>query len=478
MSALLLGAIFGLLQNPCLAPVARPDDWWQKRHEAMVAASQAGDAKLVFIGDSITHAFGGNPDTGEDFHNRGADTWDYFYGADRPVNLGISGDQTQHVLWRLQHGEMGRNKPKVAVVMIGTNNLAYNSPEQITQGVEAICTKVQELSPSTKVLLLAIFPRDKANSKKRKDIAEINGNLASWAPEHKVKFLDIGFAFLDANKEIPTEVMPDLLHPMAFGYRKWAMAMEPTLASLMHRKPKTVLDPTNSAVVPVTQNRDYRNYDWQTRFALTKQYGKDHLCRLAFIGDSINHFFGGPPVDRGLTRPTEIWQKFYGNRDAVDLGFGWDRTENVLWRLEQGEIQDMPLEAVSLMIGTNNLFLNTPEQIRDGVQAIVDKIREQKPHCKILLLAIFPRGENPNDRGRLEAIKVNELLKPIGRQRNVTFMDIGSVFLEPDGKILRSVMGDFLHPTAEGYRRWAEAVEPWMRAHVRAQASDKKDVRQ
>ena len=282
-----------------------------------------------------------------------------------------------------------------------------------------------------------------------------------------MSFLDIGYAFLDAKAEIPTEVMPDLLHPMAFGYRKWAMAMEPTLAKLMGRRPKTTLDPTNSAVVPVTQNRDYRTYDWVTRFALTKQYAKDHVCRLAFIGDSINHFYGGPPIDRGLKEVTPVWAKFYGNRDAVDLGFGWDRTENVLWRLEQGEIDDMPLEAVSLMIGTNNLFINTPEQIRDGVQAIVSKIREKKPKAKILLLAIFPRGEKPDDGGRLEAIKVNKLLEPIGKQHNVTFMDIGAKFLEPDGTILRSTMGDFLHPTPKGYEIWGNAVEPWMKANIR-----------
>ena len=127
----------------------------------------------------------------------------------------------------------------------------------------------------------------------------------------------------------------------------------------------------------------------------------------------------------------------------------------------------MPLDAVSLMIGTNNLFINTPEQIRDGVQAIVDKIRAKKPKAKILLLAIFPRGEKPDDAGRLEAIKVNKLLEPMGKQRNVTFMDIGSKFLEPDGTIKRTTMGDFLHPTPAGYEIWASAVEPWMKANLK-----------
>lgn len=467
MSPLLFGIALAAVQNSAIVPAPVNNDWWMNRHKAIAEVGQRGEAKLVFIGDSITHAFAGEPDTGDNFHNRGKDSWDYYYGQDKPLNLGISGDRTQHVLWRLDNGELGKCKPKVAVVMIGTNNLGSNTSEEITAGVEAICDKVKSLTPKTKILLLGIFPRDKASSPLRGKIADINKNLSAWSAINRVSFLDIGYAFLDAKAEIPTEVMPDLLHPMAFGYRKWAMAMEPTLAKLMGRRPKTTLDPTNSAVVPVTQNRDYRTYDWVTRFALTKQYAKENICRLAFIGDSINHFYGGPPIDRGLKEVTPVWAKFYGNRGAVDLGFGWDRTENVLWRLEQGEIDNMSLEAVSLMIGTNNLFINTPEQIRDGVQAIVSKIREKKPKAKILLLAIFPRGEKPDDAGRLEAIKVNKLLEPIGKQRNVTFMDIGAKFLEPDGTILRSTMGDFLHPTPKGYEIWGNAVEPWMKANIR-----------
>lgn len=467
MLHLLAAAFLLTAPNSAVVPDSRQDEWWLKRHEAMVGVAQRGDARLVFIGDSITHAFGGDPDTGENFHNRGKDTWDLYYGGDHPLNLGISGDRTQHVLWRLDHGEFGKEKPRVAVIMIGTNNLGSNTPTEIEEGVEAVCMKVRSLSPQTKVLLLGIFPRDKAASPFRTSISEINRNLSAWAPSHQVRYLDIGSAFLDANGEIPLDVMPDLLHPFAFGYRKWAMAMEPTLAGMMGRKPKTTADPTNSAVVPVTQNRDYRNYDWMTRFDATKAYAKTHTCRLAFVGDSINHFFGGPPLDRGLTAPGEVWQKFYGNRDAVDLGFGWDRTENVLWRLEQGELDDMPLKAVSLMIGTNNLFMNSPEQIRDGVKAILDKIQTQKPRAKILLLAIFPRGEKPDDPGRLEAIKVNRLLAPLGRRRNVTFMDIGANFLMPDGTISRDMMGDFLHPTAKGYAVWAQAVEPWMKQALR-----------
>jgi lysophospholipase L1-like esterase len=436
------------------------------RHEAIVKVAQRGDAQIVFIGASIVQFFAGEPDTGGGAQNRGKDTWDLYYGADHAINLGISGDRTQNMLWRLDHGALGNCHPKVAVLNCGNNNIGSNTPDEITAGVEAVCERVQTLSPGTKVLLTAIFPHGSADSQWRGPAAQINASLAKWAPKHNVDLVDINYAFIKPNGDLPTAVMPDLLHPSSFGYRKWAMAMEPELARLMHRRPKTTLDPNNTAVVPVPQNRDFRSYNWMTRFAATKQYALDHTCRLAFLGDSIIHHFGGPPLDRGLTATDPVWQKFYGDRDAVDLGFGWDRTENVLWRLEQGELDDMPLQAVTLMIGTNNLEFNSPVEIRDGVRAIVNLIRTKKPRAKILLLAIFPRGERADDPNRLRAIEVNKLIAPLGRQRNVTFTDIGAKFLEPDGMISRDVMGDFLHPTDRGYEIWGGAIEPWIKANT------------
>ena len=453
-------------QNPAIIPVPVNNDWWINRHRAIASAAQKGEAKLIFIGDSITHAFGGEPDTGDTFHNRGEDTWNFFFGADKALNLGISGDRTQHVIWRLDNGELGKCKPKVAVVMIGTNNTGSENGEQISEGVEAVCDRVSHLSPATKILLLGIFPRDHADSPSRKTILQANSLLATWAPSHHIIFLDLGNVFVDSNGEISTEVMPDLLHPFAFGYRKWAMAMEPSLAKLMGRKPKTVLDSTNSAVVPVTQSRDHASYDWQARFKATLEYVSANKCGLAIIGDSIMHHMGGPPLDRGLTSPDPVWQKYFGSYHAVDLGCGWDRTENVLWRLEQGELRNLPLRAATVMIGTNNLEYNTPEQIRDGVQAIVNLIRVQKPRAKILLLGIFPRGHEPNDPLRLKAALVNSLIAPIGKQRYVDYMDIGPKFLEPDGTISAETMSDFLHPTQKGYEIFGDSISSWLKQNL------------
>lgn len=447
--------------NDAIVPVSRSDAGWMNRHGAMVTRAMKGNVDLVFVGDSITHAFGGEPDTGENFANRGMDTWNTFYGDRHALNLGISGDRTQHVLWRLDNGELAGTKPKVAVVMIGTNNVGSNTPAQIAEGVEAVCAKVKQKAPSAKVLLLAIFPRGKADSAERKAVKETNELLAAWAKTAKTTFLDIGKVFLDANGEIPTDVMPDQLHPFAFGYRKWAMAMEPTLAKMLGQKPKTTDSALNSALVPVTQNRDYQSYDWMNRHRAVLAEVKSHpKTDLVFIGDSITHRFGGPPSNENLLMGKAAWDEFYGKRNALDLGFGWDRTENVLWRIENGELNGIQPKVVVLNIGTNNLGLNTTEEIRAGVAAIIREIRERMPKTRILLLGVFPRGQNPDDPMRIKVTALNKQLAVLDKTPNVTYLDLGAKFLEPDGAISAEVMNDYLHPTEKGYRIWAEGMEP------------------
>ena len=434
-----------------------------RRHEAMVEVANRGDAQIVFIGDSITHAFGGEPRTGESFLDRGRDTWELFYGVDKPLNLGISGDRTQHVLWRLDNGGLGTCKPKVAVVMIGTNNAGSDTPDQIAEGVQAVCGRVKSLSPTTKILLLGIFPRDKAGSTLRATVDGVNDRLARWSKGGSVAYLDIGKAFLDGKGELGPDVMPDLLHPMGYGYRKWAMAMEPTLARLMGRKPKSTLDARNSAVVPVPQNRNGARPDWVGRHQAVLTYKGGNRCRLAFIGASIIQFMGGPPTDR----VSPAWHAYYADRDAVDLGFSGDRTENVLWRLEQGEVDGMPLEAAIFMTGGNNTGSNSAEEIRDGVRAILNLFRAKQPKAAVLLHGIFPRGEKPDDVERVRAARVNVLLKQLAAELNVDYMDAGKVFLEKDGTISRETMPDFLHPLPRAYLHWQGEIESWVKSHVR-----------
>lgn len=461
---LLAALALAQLGNSALVAAPVDSDWWKTRHLAATKRAQKGNVDLVFVGDSITHAFGGEPDTQQSFSNRGGDTWNLFYGHRKAMNLGFSGDRTGNVLWRLDNGELDGVNPKVAVVMIGTNNVGGNTASQIAEGIQAVCRKIKEKCPKTRVLLLGIFPRGTATSSDRGKVLNANRALADWAKSTgEVEFQDIGDVFLDARGEIPKDIMPDMLHPFALGYRKWAMAMEPYLAKMLGDKPVTTYDPRNSAVVPDTQNRDYPLYDWMPRHQEVLNYHAKNKPNLVFIGDSITHYFGGPPVDDQHKRGTDVWNFFFGFRKASNLGFGWDRTENVLWRLEHGELDGIAPRAVVLLIGTNNLDVNTPAEIRDGIAAVLDLIRAKQPKSKIVLLGVLPRGQTPDNPYRAKIADLNALLPETARAKGALYLDLSRALLESDGTIAKETMSDFLHPTARGYRRLAEALEPTLR---------------
>jgi len=180
------------------------------------------------------------------------------------------------------------------------------------------------------------------------------------------------------------------------------------------------------------------------------------------LGDSITHFWGGEPSGErvgGRRAAQEVWDRFFGARRIVNLGYGWDRTENVLWRLRHGEFEHVSPKVVVLMIGTNNLPLNTPDEIAAGISAICVEIHKRSPATGILLLGIFPRGQKADaTRPAIEA--VNQRLATLEGLHGVTYLDIGHKFLAADGSISKDIMSDFLHPTSKGYDIWADAMEP------------------
>lgn len=216
--------------------------------------------------------------------------------------------------------------------------------------------------------------------------------------------------------------------------------------------------PLPATLVPCTQDRDWPVYDWAKRHTAVTKIAADRKASLVFIGDSITQMFGGEPHDRSQPGK-EVWEKFYANRNAANLGFGYDYLENTLWRLRHGELDGAKAKVVVMHIGTNNAGKNSPEDIAAGVRALLDEIQQRQPQAHVVLMAIFPRGPKPDAmRAKLDA--TNKLLAQFAAPGRVTFLDIGAKFLSPDGTIVREIMGDFLHPTAKGYEIWAGELEP------------------
>lgn len=211
-------------------------EWWIPRHEQVLARVEQGNVDLIMVGDSITHRW----------ENNGKAMWDQYYAPRNAVNMGFSGDRTQHILWRFDHGEISDISPKLAVLMIGTNNSNDNTAVEIADGIKAICAEMQIKLPKTKILILAIFPRASGNSEQRILIeqgATFNdqwakndeaSKLASEIADNKmIYYLDINKSFLDENEVLMREVMPDLLHLSEKGYKIWAEAIEPTVQILL-----------------------------------------------------------------------------------------------------------------------------------------------------------------------------------------------------------------------------------------------------
>lgn len=210
-----------------LQPVPR-DGALMKRHESFNQRIKEGPVDLILIGDSITQGWEG----------AGKDVWAKHYTPRNAVNLGIGGDRTQHVLWRLDHGNIDGIKPKLAVLMIGTNNSNANdnTAEEIGAGIAGIVKKLRERLPQTKVLILAVFPRGASPNPQREKNAKASEIAAKLADDKMVYYLDIGPKFLAADGTLSKDIMPDLLHLSPKGYEIWAESIEPTVAQLMDEK--------------------------------------------------------------------------------------------------------------------------------------------------------------------------------------------------------------------------------------------------
>jgi sialate O-acetylesterase len=208
----------------------RAQDYFMEKHAAFLARAKEGPVNLLFIGDSITDGWSKAPDI-----------WETHFGRHQPANFGISGDSTQHVLWRIAHGELDHIAPKVVVLMLGTNNTASNTPPETADGVARVVRRIQEKLPQTRILLLAIFPRGPRRNtgyyddgiRRMEVINEVNLDLSRLDDGKRVRFLNINDVFLGPDGKIPADVMPDQLHPGPKGYQLWADAMQPLLDEMM-----------------------------------------------------------------------------------------------------------------------------------------------------------------------------------------------------------------------------------------------------
>jgi len=197
--------------------------------------------------------------------------------------------------------------------------------------------------------------------------------------------------------------------------------------------------------------------EWVSRVQGSLNATKGKQFDIIFDGDSITDGW------QGTGKP--VWTERYGSLKAFDFGISADKVENVLWRLQQGQVDGLDPKLVVLMIGTNNTGRDSVDQIAEGVSTLTAEYVKRCPHAQILLLAIFPRSASATDPIRAKIAAINTKLSALQSDR-VTFLDIGEKFLQPDGTLTKEIMPDFLHPSAKGYQIWADAIQPIVDKYV------------
>jgi lysophospholipase L1-like esterase len=218
----------------------------------------------------------------------------------------------------------------------------------------------------------------------------------------------------------------------------------------------------NSAIRP-----EPREPGWMKRHDGFVEIAKKGDVDVLFLGDSITDFWRREPTAQQPMAGKRVFDREFGSLRTANFGISGDRTQHVLWRIDNGELDGIKPKVIMLMISTNNTGFerdnvtprNTPAQAAEGVRQIIGRIREKLPKTKILLLAVFPRGENPDNPQRKQVNEINAIISKFGDGKNVRFLDINQKFLTPDGTLTKDIMPDFLHPVEKGYEIWAAAVK-------------------
>ena len=230
LSLSLIATKAAILANPATVPVqpdaddrrnSRPRKWIQ-RHEDFLEVAKKGGIEVLFIGDSV-----------DAWRGKGREIWERYFASMHAANFGIGGDRTQHVLWRIEHGELDGLKPKVVVLMVGYNNTPVNTAPEVVEGVETVVSKIRAKLPAAKILLLGIFLGDQKDSPLRQKTEDVNAGIAKLADGKALRFLGIGRKFLNPDGSISTELVPDGHHPNEQGYVVWAEAMKEPIAEFL-----------------------------------------------------------------------------------------------------------------------------------------------------------------------------------------------------------------------------------------------------
>jgi len=236
---------------------------------------------------------------------------------------------------------------------------------------------------------------------------------------------------------IQLDEMSDGSHPNDIGMMRYAAAYEKKLREIFMEPVGTL-----KTQIPIRQRRTPAGYDWEGRHKSMMALNKTESNKVLLIGNSITHNWGGKPN----AKSNESWQKYLAPYEVRNFGFGADRIENVLWRIYHDELKDISPEKILINIGTNNLRVNSNEEILEGLRFLVRVIKSHQPKAEITLLGIYPRRDYED-----RIVVVNKNMRKMAGSEHVGFADIGKELFLESGKVNEVFFNDGLHPNNKGY---------------------------
>lgn len=325
--------------------------------------------------------------------------------------------------------------------------------EEVKKRILTSTRTLRKIHPNTPIVLAshAGYTDEDINPQSKHFYSEVNETLKEAFAQLKSEGIQQLFIIPKADFGQDIETMVDGTHPNDLGMMRYAEGYEKHLRQILHEYKGIV-----STTQPVIQVRELNNYDWEARHQEILDLNKKNPPATVIIGNSITHFWGGLPKGPRSTG-ADSWDNTFG-KNTRNMGYGWDRIENVLWRINHGELDGYAAKQVLVNIGTNNLHLNSDAEIVEGWRMLIDAIKFHQPDAQIIMLGIYPRRQQE---GRVSVI--NEKLVQLTGEMNVNYLNPGKVFLQKDGKIDETLFSDGLHPNAKGYKLLGDSIKPLMK---------------
>lgn len=286
----------------------------------------------------------------------------------------------------------------------------------------------------------------KVSAQKAEDFIDTNKQLQ--AAYHSLKENVEGLYYMTFEElGLCMDSQVDGVHATDLGMQQYADAYS--------KKIKSILYPAIDSLIfkPCRQYRDANTYQWDARHEEVLKYNAEHQPEIVMIGNSITHYWGGLPFEKNR-KADDVWQKLFKGKRVVNMGFGWDRLENMMWRIIHGELDGFRAKKIFMLMGTNNLQQNSDMEIVKAISQIVGIVKNKQPDAQLYVVNILPRR---GFESRLS--KLNHLLNArLTGGSNVRILDFSSFFLNSDGGLKEELFSDGLHPNHKGYEIISEQL--------------------